>query len=446
MPRGASDIPILRLEVLQGFMTKFMSPPQFFLMNLFPGSNSPSSTIKWESQRGGRGMTPFVAPGSPAQVVAPHGIAEHYAEAAYWKEKMPFDEEFLNNLRKPGTTAEYHAAEQKMARELAGLSWRSDRRKEWMFSQMLFNNGYSYHVKGGYRVTLNYGIPDDHNVTLASAYNWNDGASKNILSDIQDAKIKIRNDCGGMVNVAICNSDVLKLLANDSAIRDILKRQNFMTGGGGADSGNLYSGNLHNLIGVNPKVIGSLLDIDQFYIYDEMYEVRGWLTAGVTGGSTTWISVDESTDFEAAQTMRFWDTSAGTYEDVTILAVNQEAGTIQIANPPVNSYRAGEDYVTMQKYYIPSDKFVVMATSVDGQPIAEYKRAPFGLGRHYGQYTDRNDEWDPEVTWIRVQDKGLPLLYNRDAVYIMTVHTTTQGAATSTTTTSSSSSTTTTTA
>ena len=33
MPRGASDIPILRLEVLQGFMTKFMSPPQFFLMD-----------------------------------------------------------------------------------------------------------------------------------------------------------------------------------------------------------------------------------------------------------------------------------------------------------------------------------------------------------------------------------------------------------------------------
>lgn len=444
MPRGASDIPILRLEVLQGFMTKFMSAPQFFLMNLFPSSNSPSSTIKWESQRGGRGMTPFVAPGSPAQVTAPHGIAEHYAEAAYWKEKMPFDEEFLNNLRKAGTTAEYQTAEQKLARELAGLSWRSDRRKEWMFSQMLFNNGYTYHVKGGYRVTINYGIPSDHNVTLASAYNWKDGGSKNILSDIQDMKIKIRNDTGGMVNVAICNSEVLKLLANDTAIRQILRRTDFMTGAGGADSGNLYSGNLHNLIGVNPKVIGSLLDIDQFYVYDEMYEVRGWLTAGVTGGSTTWITVDEATDFEAGQTLRFWDQSAGTYEDVYILAVNHEAGTIQIDSPPVNSYLAGEDYVTMQKYYIPSDKFVVMATAVDGQPIAEYKRAPFGLGRHYGQYTDRNDEWDPEVTWIRTQDKGLPLLYNRDAVYILTVQTTSAGAATSTTTTSSSTTTTTT--
>ncbi len=444
MPRGASDIPILRLEVLQGLMTTFMSAPRFFMMNLFPSSNSPSSTIKWESQRGGRAMAPFLPPGAPAHVTAPHGIAEHYAEAAYWKEKMPFDEEFLNNLRKPGTTADYQTAEQKVARELASLSWRSDRRKEWMWTQMLFNNGFTYHVKGGYRVTIDYGIPSDHNVTLASAYNWNDGGSKNILSDIQDAKIKIRNDCGGMINVAVCNSEVLKLLANDTAIRQILRRTDFMRGAGGGDGGNLYSGNLHDLIGVNPKVIGSLLDIDQFWVYDEMYEVRGWLTAGVTGGSTTWINVDETTDFEANQTLRFWDASAGTYEDVYILAVNQEAGTIQISKPPVNSYRASEDYVTMQKYYVPSDKFLMMATSVDGQPIAEYKQAPFGLGRHYGQYTDRHDNWDPEVTWIRCQDKGLPILYNRDAVYILTVQTTAAGAATSTTTTSSSSTTTTT--
>jgi len=440
MPRGASDIPALRLEVLQGVMKTFMTAPKFFLMNLFPSSNALSSTIKWESQRGGRGMTPFVPPGAPAQVTAPHGIAEHYAEAAYWKEKMPFDEEFLNNLRKPGTTAEYQSAEATLAKELAALSWRSDRRKEWMFSQMLFNDGFTYHVKGGYRVTIDYGIPSDHNVTLASAYNWNDGGSKNILSDIQDGKQKISNDCGGKVNVAICNSAVLKLLANDTTIRQLLQRSYFMGGAGG--SKNLYEGNKHDIIGVNPGVIGSLLDIDTFYIYDEMYEVRAWLTAGVTGGSTTWITVDDTSDFEDDQTLRFWDASAGTYEDVYIIGVNHENGSIQLATPPANSYRATEDYVTMLKYYIPSDKFVMMATTVDGQPIAEYKQAPFGLGRNYGQYTDQHENWDPDVVWIRVQDKGLPILYNRDAMYILSVQTTAAMSATSTTTTSSTTTTT----
>jgi hypothetical protein len=425
-------------------MESFMKAPKFFLMNLFPSSNALSSTIKWESQRGGRGMTPFSPPGSPAQVTAPHGIAEHYAEAAYWKEKMPFDEEFLNNLRKPGTTAEYQTAEAKLAKELASLSWRSDRRKEWMFAQMLFGNGFTYHVKGGYRATIDYGIPADHRVTLASAYNWNDGGSKNIMSDIQDGKKKIKNDTGGMVNVAMCNSEVLKLLANDTALRQLLQRSMFMGGPGG--SNNLFEGNKHEWVGVNPGVIGSLLDIDTFYVYDEMYEIRAWLTQGVTGGSTTWFTVDDNSDFVAGETLRFWDASAGTYEDVYILGVNYEAGTVQIDAPPANSYRAAEDYVTMQKYYIPSDKFVMMATSVDGQPIAEYMQAPYGLNRVWGQSTDRHEEWDPDVVWIRVQDKGLPILKNRDGVYVLTVQTTAAQAATSTTTTTSSSTTTTTTA
>ena len=442
MPRGASDIPALRLEVLQEVMKTFMTAPKFFLMNLFPSSNALSSTIKWESQRGGRGMTPFVPPGAPAQVTAPHGIAEHYAEAAYWKEKMPFDEEFLNNLRKPGTTAEYQSAEATLSKELASLSWRSDRRKEWMFSQMLFNNGFTYHVKGGYRVTLGYGIPSDHNVSLASGYNWNDGASKDILSDIQDGKQKISNDCGGKVNVAICNSAVLKLLANDTAIRQLLRRTDFMGGAGG--SSNLFEGNKHSIIGVNPGVVASLLDIDQLYVYDEMYEVRAWLTSGITGGSTTWFTVDDTSDFEDDQTLRFWDASAGTYEDRSIIGVNHENGTINVSQAPANSYRASEDYVTMLKYYIPSSKFVMMSTTVDGQPIAEYMQAPFGLGRNWGQTTDQHENWDPDVVWIRVQDKGLPILKNRDAVYILTVHTPTAAAAVSSTTTTSSSTTTTT--
>ena len=436
MPRGSSDIPILRLEVLQKFMESFMAPPNLILSSMFAATTSPSSTIRWESQRGGRGMTPFVAPGTPAPVTSPHGVAQHVAEVAYWKEKMPFDEEFLNNLRQPGTDAVYQSAEAKLARELAGLKNRSMRRKEWMFAQMLCNNGFSYQVKGGYRASVNYGIPSDHRITLAAAYNWNNGASKDILADIRDAKIALSQDCGGSIDYAICNSQVLKLLAADTTIRDILKRQNFM-------ESNLYSGNLNSLLGVNAKVLGSLLDIPNLVIYDEMYEVRAWLTGAVTGGSTTWVSLDDVSDFEEDAAIRFWDVSAGTYEDRVVIGVNVENGTVQINYPPATSYKSGEDYVTQAKPFIPDDKFIMMASKVDGQAIAEYKQAPFGLNRNYGQFTDSYDEWDPEVTWIRVQDKGLPILFNRDAIYTIDVVTTSKQAETSTTTSSSTTTTTT---
>jgi len=441
MPRGTADIPILRLEVLEDFMRTFMTPPELFFMNRFTASQAASADIKWESQRGGRGMTPFAAPGAPAQVTAPHGIAQHSATAAFWKEKMYFDEEFLNNLRKPGTTADYHAAEQKLAEELAGLKNRSDRRKEWMFVQMLFNNGFSYAVKGGYKVTIDYGIPSDHRVTLASAYNWDNGGSKNILSDIQDGKTKIKEDCGGVVDVAMCNSNVLKYIGNDTTIRQLLYNSYF---GGPGGPGNLYGGNLHEIVGVNVQVLGRILNIPNFIVYDEMYEVKAWLVAAVTGGSTTWITLDDVSDFKAGGKVRFLDVSEGTYEYCYIKSVETETNRIQLSYPPASSYKAGEDQVFMPEYYIPNDKFLMMASTVDGMPIAKYMEAPFSLPRQWGQKVDDKYEWDPEGVWIRVQDKGLPIIKNRDAIYTLDVKSLYTDTLTSTTTTSSSSTTTTT--
>lgn len=443
MTRGSSHIPALRLEVLQNFVTTFMSPPNLVLQNIFPTSDSPSSTIKWESKRGGRGMTPFVPPGAPAPQTAPFGFAQHQAEAAYWKEKMPFDEEFLNNLRKPGTEVEHRTAKETLAEELAGLVNRSNRRKEWMFAQMLTGGGFTYSVKEGYQIAVDYQIPSGNRVTLASAAYWDTGGSKNIIGDIRDAKKKVANECGGQIDTAMFNSDVLAMLADDTTIRQLLQKSYFGDGslfGGGGD--------ISKIIEANASVIGRLLDIENFILNDEQYEIRAWLTASVTGGVTSWWTVDDTADFAVGETLRINDQSEGTFEERDILSIDVATSRIQVDGAPASSYKAGEDFVTMVKYFIPSDKFIMFASKVDGKPIAGYKQAPFGVARHYGQYTDKHDDWDPEVTWIRVQDKGLPVLWQRDAVYILDVtQTAAEGATTtSTTTTTTSSSTTTTTA
>ena len=100
----------------------------------------------------------------------------------------------------------------------------------------------------------------------------------------------------------------------------------------------------------------------------------------------------------------------------------------------------------MLRYYLPNDKFVMFTNKVDNQDIARYYQAPYGLNRKWGISVDKKEEWDPEGVWVRVQDKGLPVLLHRDAVYTIDVTATAGESATSTTTTSSTTTTTTTTA
>jgi len=415
MPRGSSDIPVLRLEVLQKFMESFMTPPELVFSNLFEETDSPSSSIKWESRRGRRGMTPFVPPGAPAPVTEISGVAQHEAEAAYWKEKIPFDEEFLNNLRKEGTTEQYLDAESRLAREMAGLVNRARRRKEWMWSKLFFAGSFSYETNKGVMVSVDYDIPDENSETLGTDYKWEAGTKRDILGNIMTGKRVISTANGGKVEIGMCNSQVLQYMATDSDILTLLSKSTF-------GEGDLFKGMKNKIVGVNPKVLGSLLDIPNIIINDEQYEVRAYITTAVTGGSSTTIYVDDAADFEAGETLRFHDRSAGTYEDETISSVDTTASTITVSTAPTASFKAGEDYVEMTKYFAPNDKFVMIAPTVEGMPIAEFKRAPFGNGRHYGLFTDRHDEWDPEVTWIRVQDKGLPILWQRDAMYILDVN------------------------
>lgn len=406
MPKGKSDIPDLRIENLQALITSFMSSPNLILMGMFGSQNADSDTIKWESQVGNRGLTPFAAPGSPAQTTAPGGLASHSASAAYWKEKMYMDEVFLNNLRKPGTVNTYELAQTRLARELLSLRNRCDRRKEWMFAKMLTAGSFSYLSPKGAKISVDYQLPSANLVTLAANRQWDSGSQRNIVEDVMDAKLVLQNSIGANLNYAIMTTEIMKLLVLDPSIQTLLSKSNF-------GQGNLFA---------NPtQVLSVLLGIPNWIVYDEQYEITGWLTAVVTGSSTVTVYVDDATDFEVGGTLRFHDISAGTYEDETISAVDPEAGTVTVDTAPTASFKAGEDKVTMVKKFIPTDTFTMFASQVEGVNIAEHFAAPYGLNRDWGMTTDTHETWDPDGIWIRVQNKGLPVLYNRDAIYSMTV-------------------------
>ena len=406
MPQGLSNIPDLRLTVLQKLIERFMTPPNLLLMNLFGQETWPSDNIEWESQVGNRGMTPFVAPGAPAPMTAPVGVAKHSAAAAFWKEKIYYDEAFLNNLRKEGTTDTYLTAQRRLARDMQMLRGRCDRRKEWMFAKMLTAGSFTYKVMSETYHYVNYDVPAAQIVTLAADRKWDSGNSRNILEDIMDAKLALQNSCGAKIDYALFTSEILKLMIMDTGIQTLLTKHNY-------GQGDLFS---------NPvRVLGSLLDIPNMVLYDEQFQLRYWLTAAVTGNSTTNIYLDDTADIEVGDTLRFNDTSARTWEEETVSALVPESGYVTISTAPTASFKAGEDFVTITKKFIPTTQFCMFASTVEGQKIAEFANAPFGVDRKYGMAVDDHEEWDPSGIFIRVQNKGLPVLYQSDGIYVLTV-------------------------
>jgi len=407
MPTGINDIPALRLTVLNKLITKYMRPPNLILSNMFRDVNYETDNIEWESQIGSRGLTPFAAEDAESPAAAVPGVGENSAHAAFWKERTFFGASFLNNIRQPGTDRMYQKAARTLANQSRNLSNRSYRREEWMRAQMLCNDGFTYKDKNGVYLTLDYGIPDDNKVSLATDYKWGTGTKRKLLEDIFDAKQVVSDANAGVLSNAIFTSEVLQLMLFDDDIQTLLQKSAF-------GQGDLFA---------NPTgVIGNLLGIGTMYQYDEAYQIRAWLTSALAAGAGPHtVSVDSTVDFEVGGTLTVLDVSAKTTETLTISAVNTNAGTLTATGTLASSYKSGDDYVYMTKKFIPTDKFIMWADNVDGEPIAEFMKAPHELARKWGQQLDRWEVKDPDGMFLRVEDKGLPVLYHEDAIYQLTV-------------------------
>lgn len=403
--KGIEGIPALHLETLNKLIQKLDKVPSNFFSNMFGSTQYPSDTIKWETEYNSGGMTPFVAPGSVAPTVGLDGIGQCEARAAYFKEKMFFDEEFLNNMREPGTLATYQTAERKLAKGTMKLQYRCQRRREWMLSRMITQGTLSYNVNGGAKFSVSYGVPATHFVTLdPTTRNWKTGTSRNPIEDIFDMKTTLSIDAGVQPEYCMMNSILLKILMLDSGMQNLLKSSAF-------GNGDLFS---------NPgPVLAKLLGVGKLTVYDELYEVQSYLT--VTTSSTT-INVEDATDFEVGGTARFFNlTKFNFWEDQAITAVDPIASTITVANTPTNTFVGGRDKVVMRKKFIQDNEFLMFSSTADGESIAEFMEAPYGTTRRWGFFADTEPEWDPEGVWLRVQDKGLPVCYHPDAIAKLTV-------------------------
>lgn len=405
MPKGAG-IAALRVETLNKVSSSIPKPQGNFFSGLFGTSQEESDTVRWMFESGSIGMTPFVAPGSPAPVTTDDlNWREGSARAAYYKEKRFFDEEFLNNMMEPEVSLKYIKAEKRLAKTLAKLKYRCERRREWMLTQMMVNGKISYNSEKGLKFTVDYRVPARHKIELATNDKWGTGTNRNPVRDMYDLKDLFSNEIQAPPKYTIMNSTTLRLLVFDSSIQDLLKKSTF-------GDGDLFA---------NPApVLARLLGVGDIRIYDELYSARSHIVGNVSVGATS-IIVEDAVDMEVGSKLRLYDMSKDDmWEDVTISAIDYSTNTLTVSATTAG-YRGGRDVAEMRKKFVADNMISMFTDEFEGEKIAEFMEAPFGLGRNWGMYVDRKDEWDPDGVWVRVQDKGLPVLYNPKTIVTLKV-------------------------
>jgi hypothetical protein len=396
----------LRLEVLNKVLTSLPVAKENKFLNMFGTDKADSDTVRWMAEYGAMGMTPFAAPGAPAPVTTDDDWwNEGSARAAFYKEKRYFDESFLNNLADELNPMKRKTAEQVLSKNIMKMNYRIDRRREWMMAQMLFRGGFSYAQEKGLKFTVNYGIPDSHKMVLQGNDVWGTGSTRNPVEDIYDMKKVLMDDAGVAPEVIITTSEVVKLLMFDDAIRELLKKSTF-------GDGNLFA---------NPAaVIGELLGVGPLQVYDDLYEHRSHLLTNLSASAT--VVVEDATDFEVGGTARIRDMSKPrSYEDIKIDSINFATNTLTLAAACTGTYKGGRDVVICRKRFIDEYSFMMFSSVAEGQKVAEFIEAPYGLDRRWGKYADTKNEWDPDGLWLRIQDKGLPVLYNPETIVTLKV-------------------------
>jgi hypothetical protein len=401
--KGTADIPVLKLTHLRQLAMDYVAKmPSMRFTGFFPTYQLPTDEAVWEIELGSEGISPFVAPGAPAPVVGIDGLTSGRAKVAYWKEKTFFDEVFLNNLRKIGTL-EKEEATRKVGKQLQKLLYRSMRRKEWMCAKALIDGRITYNTEKNAKFTVNYGRPESNTVTLGADYKWGTGANRNPQRDIMNAREHLADTFGVLPKYMMVNSTVLKLLMFDAQIQDLLKKSSFGNG---------------DLFARPAEVVSTLFAVEQLLVVDDMYEVPAKVLA--VSGAT--ITVDNIIDFEVGGKL-FANRGSEQFvgESRTITAVDVMANTITVDSAFSAPLLPGRDEVLMRKKFIGDNEVLIFTDTFNGQSIGEFYAAPFGLDGAYGLQTDTHAEYDPDGITLRVQDKGLPVIYNPQTCYKLVV-------------------------
>ena len=377
--------------------SRLPKPPAMQFTKYFPAQKLDGDNVTWEYALGSAGMSPVVAPGSPAPIIGLDGSASGSASVAYWKEKMFLDETTANNTRRIGTLG-YEKAQRILAEMLTKLIHRSKRRQEWFAARALLDSKLVYTMENGHTISVDFGRPPGNRKVLAGTYRWGEPDARP-LQDILDIKQYMADMHGVTITILKLNSTTLRILGEDPQLIELFKKSGFGDG---------------SFLANPARELGKVLDVT-FELNDDFYDVPAEII-NVNGAT---ITVDNARDFSVKGRLfaELFDREfREEYREIATIV-----GNVITVDRPFTTLRPGKDRVTMRKKYLQDGEICALPTSFEGNPLGFFGLAPFGIPARYGMYPDSFDIKDPDGLYIRVQNKGLPIVQSPQAIFTLVV-------------------------
>lgn len=210
------DVELLKMETLIDMIQDFQ-PGDLRLTgaNILPVQSAVGNSINWDIMGVQRDVDTFEGTLSPAGTRKLTRIGNQSAVLARTFKSTFVPGGVLIDLRNPGSASRQRVAEDTVGRELLQLSRLIDRQNEFMIARAL--QGQLDIVVDGVPVSVNYGLPGSHNLTVGGGIPtaWTNPAA-DVVEDIRNFKNRIAEDSGFVPKTVWCSEEIIAyLIKND---------------------------------------------------------------------------------------------------------------------------------------------------------------------------------------------------------------------------------------
>ena len=220
---GVEEYEVLHHSTLTAVVRKFATPLNFKGSKFFRDAPTDGDSVLIDIEHNPRHMAGYRHPDAPAAINKLMKVEQIGVVMPHMKEKVFMPARLLKNLRAPGTEHTPWGA-QKVAREQEKIEYMIQRRREWARWQLLTTGkiDYSTITDGEIAFSVDFGIANDHIITLSGTDMWSDYENSDPVTVLQDAIDQFTKDADIEPTQAMVNRVTMKHMIKHPVIKDFM--------------------------------------------------------------------------------------------------------------------------------------------------------------------------------------------------------------------------------